>query len=354
MPEVARKFLDPAPPAIVEHLVGHDLLSPEEAALGAALPIAEDLTVEADSGGHTDRRPLGALFPAIVDLAREVAVGRGWSPPRVGAGGGLGTPASLASAFALGAAYVVTGSVNQSCVESGIDADGCLMLSQAELPDVIMAPAADMFELGVDVQVLRRGTMFGTRGRRLYELYRGSSSLEELDVVGPGMARGLHLRQERRGCLARDQGVLGGTRSGAIRSGRGKPQAQAGTVVSQLPRSRQPVGDRRSSRPADRLPDLVQLRDGGLQLLGGGVVPRSPREPHRRAGGAKSSRGSSRRDPGSAASHCRPSRATRGLRVSTPIAAVTGIRTTHRRRSMRPRNIGQGVAIGRRRSGGHA
>ncbi len=179
-PEVARKFLEPAPSAIIEHLVAHGLLSNEEATLGAALPLAEDLTVEADSGGHTDRRPLGALFPVIVDLGREIAAHRGWRPPRVGAGGGLGTPASLASAFALGASYVVTGSVNQSCVESGLDPDACLMLSQAELPDVIMAPAADMFELGVDVQVLRRGTMFGTRGRRLYELYRDASSLDEL------------------------------------------------------------------------------------------------------------------------------------------------------------------------------
>ena len=126
--EVARKFLDPAPTAVIDHLIGHGMLSPEEGALGIDLPIAEDITVEADSGGHTDRRPLGALFPVIVDLCREVAARRGWERPvRVGAGGGLGTPASVASAFALGAGYVVTGSINQSCVESGLDADGCLM-----------------------------------------------------------------------------------------------------------------------------------------------------------------------------------------------------------------------------------
>jgi PfaD family protein len=50
----------------------------------------------------------------------------------------------------------------------------------------MMAPAADMFELGVDVQVLRRGTMFGPRARRLYQLYRAYASLEELPAGDRG------------------------------------------------------------------------------------------------------------------------------------------------------------------------
>jgi PfaD family protein len=43
-----------------------------------------------------------------------------------------------------------------------------------------------MFEMGVQVQVLRRGTMFGPRAGRLYEIYREYSSIEELpaDVRG--------------------------------------------------------------------------------------------------------------------------------------------------------------------------
>ena len=39
-----------------------------------------------------------------------------------------------------------------------------------------MAPAADMFELGVEVQVLQRGTMFAMRAKKLYDLYREYSS----------------------------------------------------------------------------------------------------------------------------------------------------------------------------------
>ena len=40
------------------------------------------------------------------------------------------------------------------------------------MTDVTMAPAADMFEMGVKLQVLKRGTMFAGRSQKLYELYR--------------------------------------------------------------------------------------------------------------------------------------------------------------------------------------
>ena len=99
---------------------------------------------------------------------------------RVGAGGGLGTPSSVAAAFSLGASYVVTGSVNQACVESGLHESGRALLAEAGIADMIMAPAADMFELGVTVQVLRRGTMFAVRAKKLYELYRTYPSLESI------------------------------------------------------------------------------------------------------------------------------------------------------------------------------
>ena len=54
------------------------------------------------------------------------------------------------------------------------------MLAQAGIADEIMAPAADMFELGVEVQVLRRGTLFGVRARRLYELYRAHPTWDDI------------------------------------------------------------------------------------------------------------------------------------------------------------------------------
>jgi len=54
------------------------------------------------------------------------------------------------------------------------------MLAEAGQADVAMAPAADMFEMGVKVQVLKRGTMFPMRAAKLYELYRAYPSLEAI------------------------------------------------------------------------------------------------------------------------------------------------------------------------------
>lgn len=179
--EVARHFLEPAPAALLSLLQARGQLSALEVELAAQLPLADDITVEADSGGHTDNRPLTALLPTIARLRDRIASERRYPEPiRIGAAGGLGTPAAVAAAFALGAAYVQTGSVNQACIESGLGERGRAMLAEAGMADVIMAPAADMFELGVDVQVLRRGSMFAVRARKLYELYRGYPSLEAI------------------------------------------------------------------------------------------------------------------------------------------------------------------------------
>jgi trans-AT polyketide synthase/acyltransferase/oxidoreductase domain-containing protein len=180
-PEVARRFLMPPPGDLLAQLVADGRLTADEARLAAHLPVAEDITVESDSGGHTDNRPLTALFPTIVSLRDRISAERGYARPiRVGAAGGLGTPSAVAAAFGLGAAYVLTGSVNQACVESGLDDSGRRMLAQAGIADVAMAPAADMFELGVTVQVLSRGTMFAVRAKRLYELYRAWDALEAI------------------------------------------------------------------------------------------------------------------------------------------------------------------------------
>src|SRR5690606_4644972 len=117
--------------------------SPAEAQLATRVPVAEDITVESDSGGHTDNRPLGALLPTILQLRDAISRKHDYPRPiRVGAAGGIGTPGAVAAAFALGAAYVLTGSVNQAAVESGLSGEGKQMLALAGIADVVMAPAA--------------------------------------------------------------------------------------------------------------------------------------------------------------------------------------------------------------------
>ena len=54
------------------------------------------------------------------------------------------------------------------------------MLAEASMTDIAMAPAADMFEMGVEVQVLKRGTMFAQRGKELYKIFRTYPSFEAM------------------------------------------------------------------------------------------------------------------------------------------------------------------------------
>jgi len=54
------------------------------------------------------------------------------------------------------------------------------MLAEAGQADVTMAPAADMFEMGVKVQVLKRGTMFSVRAAKLYDLYSRYNRYEDI------------------------------------------------------------------------------------------------------------------------------------------------------------------------------
>ncbi|MFP7288232.1 PfaD family polyunsaturated fatty acid/polyketide biosynthesis protein [Shouchella clausii] len=182
-PEIAKLFMSPAPEDMLLNLVRSGKLTAEEAKLASRIPVSEDITVESDSGGHTDNRPLGSLFPSIVALRDELVALYGYDQPiRVGAAGGIGTPAAAASAFALGAAYIVTGSINQASLESGLSDAGKQMLAKADLADVNMAPSADMFEMGVKVQVLKRGNMFSVRAHRLFEVYRQFDSLESIPM----------------------------------------------------------------------------------------------------------------------------------------------------------------------------
>ncbi len=83
----------------------------------------------------------------------------------------------------MGAAYIVTGTVNQACRESGSSDLVRNMLANAEQADVTMAPAVDMFEMGVKLQVLKRGTMFAMRGNKLYDIYKEYDSIDAIPAV---------------------------------------------------------------------------------------------------------------------------------------------------------------------------
>ncbi|MBW4554944.1 MAG: PfaD family polyunsaturated fatty acid/polyketide biosynthesis protein [Trichormus sp. ATA11-4-KO1] len=182
--EVATKFLQPAPTKILKQLVEQGLISESQATLAEKIPMADDITVEADSGGHTDNRPLICLLPSILELRDQIQSKYSYATPvRIGVAGGIATPQSALGAFMMGAAYVVTGSINQSCIEAGTSQHTKELLAQAEMADVMMAPAADMFEMGVKLQVLKRGTLFPLRAQKLFELYKNYDSIEDIPVA---------------------------------------------------------------------------------------------------------------------------------------------------------------------------
>ncbi|MFT3926482.1 MAG: PfaD family polyunsaturated fatty acid/polyketide biosynthesis protein [Myxococcales bacterium] len=280
-PEVAAQFMSPAPRELLRSLVARGKLTESCALLAERIPVAEDVTVEADSGGHTDNRPLVALLPLISALRDElVARFRYTRRIRVGAAGGLGTPWAIASAFALNAAYVVTGSVNQSAVEAGISPFARQMLAEAGIADVAMAAAADMFEQGVQLQVLKRGTLFAARANSLYALYRTYESLESLPPLQRAKlekALGASLvevwRETEEFWWARDPAQIERARS--------DPKHKMALLFRwYLGKSSRWAITGDAARRAD-YQILVWSGDGCLQRLGQGLVPRASVRAHR-------------------------------------------------------------------------
>ncbi|KQQ40529.1 2-nitropropane dioxygenase [Duganella sp. Leaf126] len=177
-PEVAREFMQPAPERLVARLLAEGLVTEQQAQLARSVSMASDICVEADSGGHTDQGVALVLLSAIQRLRHEL----GCDPQalRVGLAGGIGTPEAVAAAFIMGADFVLTGSINQCTVEAGTNDVVKDLLQDIDIQDTAYAPAGDMFEMGAQVQVLRKGVFFPARANRLYMLYNQYESLDEL------------------------------------------------------------------------------------------------------------------------------------------------------------------------------
>lgn len=182
--DVAAHFLHPSPEKIVRKLLADGLITEDQAALAALVPVADDITVEGDSGGHTDNGVLSCIFRSIAQLSEQItAQHRYMTRVRVGVAGGIGSPHAVLSAFALGAAYVATGSINQACVEAGTSLRVKQLLGKAGMADVTMAPSADMFEIGAKVQVLKSGTMYAVRAQKLHSLYKRYECIEDIPAA---------------------------------------------------------------------------------------------------------------------------------------------------------------------------
>ncbi len=181
-PEVARLFMSPPPQPIVQKLLKDGKITQSQARWSEKIPMADDICVEADSGGHTDQGVAYVLMPAILYLREEMMQKFQYLYKiRVGAAGGIGTPEAAAAAFVLGADFILTGSINQCTVEAGTSDAVKEILQNIQVQDTEYAPAGDMFELGAKVQVVKKGLFFPARANKLYDLYRLHNSLEEIE-----------------------------------------------------------------------------------------------------------------------------------------------------------------------------
>jgi trans-AT polyketide synthase/acyltransferase/oxidoreductase domain-containing protein len=178
--DVAEAFLRPPSSELVQALVERGAIAADVAAYLASVPVADDVVVEADSAGHTDKRHLSTLLPAVVRLRDDLFCASSPGRPCVGAAGGIGEPRAALTAFLLGADFIVTGSINQCTLEAGTSDVVKDLLQRLDVGDTDYAPAGDLFELGASVQVVKKGVFFPARGRKLYELFLHHRGLDEL------------------------------------------------------------------------------------------------------------------------------------------------------------------------------
>ena len=178
-PSVVKQFLAPPPQKLVQEFLRDGLITAEQATCARCMPMADAITVEGDSGGHTDSRPLSVILPSVLQLRDHAMDEYGYSSSIcVGAAGGIATPMAIRGALAMGAEYVLLGSVHQATVEAGTSDLVKEMLSKMDVTDCALGIAPDMFEIGAHVQVLRRGRCM--LNVSLYALYQRYDSIDHL------------------------------------------------------------------------------------------------------------------------------------------------------------------------------
>ncbi len=180
-PEVAEAFMRPAPERLLQRLLDEGLITAQQAEMSRSVPMAYDICVEADSGGHTDSGIATTILPSIQVLKKRILKELNYPEPiRIGLAGGIGTPQAAASAFMMGADFILTGSINQCTREAGTSDVVKQLLQDIDVQDTDYAPAGDMFEIGAKVQVLKKGVLFPARANKLYKLYEQFSSVDDI------------------------------------------------------------------------------------------------------------------------------------------------------------------------------
>ena len=173
--------MKPVPERLIKRLLDNGWITQDQAEMAREIPLSGDICIEADPGGVTHRSAAFVLFPSIKSLRNQIQQEYKYKEPiHLGISGGIGTPEAAVSAFIMEADFVLTGSINQCTVESGLSAIAKELLQNSDVQDTAYIPDEELFEIGIQAQVLKKGVLFATRAKKLYELYQRYDSLEEI------------------------------------------------------------------------------------------------------------------------------------------------------------------------------
>ncbi|MER5558821.1 [acyl-carrier-protein] S-malonyltransferase [Streptomyces sp. CB01201] len=271
--EQAAAFLAAPSRALLMSLVAGGGLTEEEAEAARGLPVASDLAVETSAGWSTDCADAFALLPAITALVRRVTHRNGYPEPvHVGVRGAAGTPERTAAAFALGADFTVTTSVNQCTPQSLRSRPQKEKLSALMDQDLCWAPGERHFALGARTRVVRVGTLFPARANHLYRLYRDHRSFDEI----PAATRA-HVE---RACLGRSFDEVTAVLTAPGPEGPGGPRHRMASVFRWYLREAARVDHAgEPARPLDhRLDCDTELADFNRRVAGTELAPWTARD----------------------------------------------------------------------------
>jgi trans-AT polyketide synthase/acyltransferase/oxidoreductase domain-containing protein len=181
--EIAKKFMSPAPGYLINRLLEEGRITKEESLWAKQIPVANEICVEAESAGHTDRRAACIILPAILRAREEIILKNDYNDKIcIGLAGGIGTPKAASAAFIMGADFILTGSINQCTKEAGVHPVVKELLSKMNSEDTDFTPSGDMLESDAKIQVLKKGLLFPARSKKLHEIYHRYNSIDDLSI----------------------------------------------------------------------------------------------------------------------------------------------------------------------------
>lgn len=183
-PEVAITFLKSAPNDMIEKLFSEGKITALEAEFLRNTPLADAICVETNSAGKTDNATAFSTYPSILRMKNRIMEEYKYNKDvYVGYAGSIGSPEAIVAAFVMGADFIMTGSINQCCVEAGTSDKVKDMLQEANIQDTDYIPSGDNYDFVTKTQVLKKGVLFHVRANKLYEIYKMYPSIDDIDIT---------------------------------------------------------------------------------------------------------------------------------------------------------------------------